>query len=73
MTVVKENAKQIIKEFEEVIKQEDLVGAKLKDYLYSREVDGTPFIKDLFLDMQEIKSKKRQLHRKLRSILNNLH
>ncbi|GAB1270311.1 hypothetical protein NBRC116493_35650 [Aurantivibrio infirmus] len=72
MTVVKENAKQIIKEFEEVIKQEDLVGAKLKDYLYSREFDGTSF-KDLFLNMQEIQSKKRQLHRKLRSIRNNLH
>ena len=72
MTENKESAKRLIREFENIIKQEDMVTGKLKDYLYNRESDKTSF-KDLYLKMHEIQSEKRKIHKKFRDARVTIH
>ena len=72
MTESNESAKHLIKEFEQVLEQEDVTAEKLKNYLYNREKSDTT-IKNLLLGMHEIQAKKRQIHRKLRGISNTIH
>ena len=72
MTKHKESAKRLIKKFEEVIKQEDLLAGKIKDHLYNREINDTP-IRNLVLDMHELQSQKRKLHKDLRKLRKTIH
>ncbi len=72
MVEAKKSREELIIEFEEVLKQEDVLSGKLRDYLFGREIPEKSS-KSLTLEMLEIQSKKRQIHRELRRVRKSIH